>query len=318
MSDEGKVIKKKDIIAEMKRLSLEEEFMNKYDKNESNKDETVVAQEKTKLVLKISILLIIAFMGLIFLNSIFTSVPAGHVGIQDNFGSVAPNYLNAGFYFKEPWKAIISMSFQTQAYSSDASAASSDLQNVSTKITINYHLNKEQSVEVYTTNGRSYADKVIPQAVQESVKASTAKFTAEQLITNRESVKQLIESSISEKLVKYGIIVETIAITNFDFSESFNQAIEAKVTAEQRALEAKNKLEQIKIEKEQTITQAEAEAASTKLKADAEAYQLQVIQEQLDKSPDLIQYNAIQQWNGILPTVTGGAVPFINITEVSK
>lgn len=256
----------------------------------------------------------IAFIiAIVLFGGFWTSVPAGHIGIQDTFGNVSPNALDAGFYIKEPWRSIVPMSYQTQKIETDAAAASSDLQDVKTQIVINYHINKESAVTIYKNYGLGYADKIISQSIQESVKANTALFTAEELITRRETVKNGIQATLSKKLVEYSIILENVNITNFSFSDSFNQAIEAKVTAEQRALEAKNKLEQIKIEKEQTITQAEAEAASIRLKADAEAYQLQVIQEQLLKSPNLIQYNSVNKWDGVLPQVTGGVVPFIDI-----
>jgi len=128
-------------------------------------------------------------------------------------------------------------------------------------------------------------------------------------------LKTKIDEMLHARLLERGIVMETTNLVNFDFSEEFNKAIEAKVTAQQVALKAENDLNRIKIEKEQTITQAEAAAQSIKLKADAEAYSLQVIREQLEKNNVLIQYKSIEKWNGNLPVymMGGGAVPFIQI-----
>ena len=151
-------------------------------------------------------------------------------------------------------------------------------------------------------------------AVQEGVKAVVARFTAEELITKRPAVKAGITDILTERLQKRSIIVEEVSKTDFEFSQTFNDAIESKVKAEQEALQALNELERIKIEKEQTITRAEATAQAIKETADAEAYALQVVREQLEKNKELIDYLTIEKWDGVLPKYTGGgAVPFINI-----
>ena len=115
-------------------------------------------------------------------------------------------------------------------------------------------------------------------------------------------VKDDIEQAIQDKMRERGIIVETVYITNFDFSPDFNLAIEAKVKAEQMAQQAENDLIRIEVEARQKVTQAGAEAESIRL-----------IEEQLSKSPQYVEYLSVMKWNGVLPQVTGGAVPFVQL-----
>jgi regulator of protease activity HflC (stomatin/prohibitin superfamily) len=200
----------------------------------------------------------------------------------------------------------IKMDIKTQKYEADASAASKDLQVVSTKIAVNYRLSPESTPNLYQTVGLDYQNRIIQPAVQEVVKSATAKFTAEELITKRPEVKEEIEKLLKERLFGRNIIVEEISITNFDFSTSFNSAIEDKVTAEQNALAAKNKLEQIKYEAEQAVTAAKGQADSQALLA------VSVNQDTLEYQRLLNERAAIDKWNGQLPSITGGVTPFVN------
>jgi regulator of protease activity HflC (stomatin/prohibitin superfamily) len=199
------------------------------------------------------------------------------------------------------------MDVKTQKYEADLSAASKDLQTVSTKIAINYRLVPESVPVIYKTIGTNYRESVIYPLEQEANKAATAQFTAEELITKREQVREMMKINLQEKLTSRGIIIEEVSIVNFDFSKSFNEAIEAKVTAEQNALAAKNKLEQVKYEAEQRITQATAEAEAIKI-------QSQAIQQ--NGGTEYVQLQAIKQWNGVMPQVTGGVMPFIDVNTM--
>src|SRR3990167_3646323 len=143
---------------------------------------------------------------------------------------------------------------------------------------------------------------VIDPAIQESMKASTAKFTAEELITKREAVREEVKTLLVEKLRPHGIIIDEFNIIDFDFSSSFNAAIEDKVTAEQEALAAENRLEKVKFEAQQRIEEAKGKAEAINIEARA-----------ISTNPQIIELRAIEKWNGTLPQVTGGAVPFINI-----
>jgi len=252
--------------------------------------------------------IIVVVLVLIF--STFYIVQAGQRGVLLTLGKPSEIARGEGLGIKIPLiQSVVKMDVKTQKYEADLTAASKDLQDVGTRIAVNYHLTPERVPEIYRTIGLDYSEKVIYPLEQETNKGITAQYTAEELITRREDVRQKMKDSLTEKLQPRGIIVEEISIIDFKFSDSFTQAIEAKVTAEQNALAAKNKLEQIKYEAEQRITQATAEAEAIKIQA-------QAITSQGGK--DYVQLQAINKWNGILPQYTGGnAIPFINLNPQS-
>jgi regulator of protease activity HflC (stomatin/prohibitin superfamily) len=255
----------------------------------------------------IIVLIIFLFIGFTIFSTTYV-IHAGERGVLLTFGKAKTESIGEGLNFKIPYiQQIVKMDVKTQKYEADLTAASSDLQDVSTKIAINYKIIPEQAPVIYTTLGLSYRENVIYPLEQETNKAITSQYTAEQLITKREEVRGKMKIALAEKLRERNIIVEEISIIDFKFSPSFTQAIETKVTAEQNALTAKNKLEQIKFEAEQRVVSA---------KAEAEALSLQKAQ----VTPDLIKLRqievqklAIEKWNGILPQVTGNAIPFISL-----
>lgn len=259
---------------------------------------------KRKIFGGIYIGIIVLIVLIIVFGAIYT-IPAGYRGVLLTFGKPDMNAQGEGLHFKIPIvQSIVKMQVQTQKYEAELTASSSDLQDVKTKIAINYHISPDLAPEIYRDIGRDYSEKVIYPLEQEANKAATAKYTAEQLITQRESVREEMKTLLTERLQPRGIIVEEISIVNFAFSDVFTQAIEAKVTAEQNALAAKNKLAQIEYEAQQRIAQAEGEARAITIQA-------QAINAQGGK--DYVQLQAINKWNGALPTIMGGGVvPFIN------
>jgi regulator of protease activity HflC (stomatin/prohibitin superfamily) len=253
----------------------------------------------------------LSILGILLIVGIFESfytVSAGERGVILTFGKPNMQSQGEGLHFKVPIiQHVIIMDVKTQKYVVEkASAASKDLQTVTTDVTINYVLNPEEVPNIYTTIGKTYQDKVITPAVLEIVKAATAQYTAEELITKRPEVKEKIDTALRERLRQFGITVQAVSITNFDFSPSFNAAIEAKVTAEQNALAAKNKLEQVKYEAQQRIEQSQGEAKAIEIQASAIKSQ---------GGSEYVQLQAINRWNGMMPQVvtSGGALPFINI-----
>lgn len=251
----------------------------------------------------------IAFVVLLVLIfSSFGTVGAGERGVKTRFGSVV-GILNTGLYTKTPFvTSVYKVDVQTQKEQADATAASSDLQTVNTTVAVNYNLDVTKVADLYTKIGLDYKTKIIDPAIQEVVKSVTAKYTAEQLITKRQEVTDAIQTSLSARLATSDITVSGVSIVNFDFSKSFNDAIELKVTAEQNALAAKNKLDQIKFEAEQTVTTAQAQAEAIKIQA-------QAINSQ--GGADYVQLQAVKQWDGHLPTqmVPGSSVPFLNLSN---
>ena len=249
----------------------------------------------------IGIIAVVVLVAGLLLSSA-TVVRAGHTGVIVTLGAVEEQFLSEGFHFKIPFvQSVVQMNNQTKKVTADGAAASRDLQNVTYSVEVNYKVSNASSATLYRNVGLSYETTIIQPAIQESVKAVTANFTAEQLITRRAAVGDEIKETLQAKILPYGLAVEVFNIVNFDFSEEFNRAVEAKQTAQQNALKAQQDLERIEIEARQKVTQAQAEADSIKL-----------IQEMLKTSPEYIEYIKWTAWNGVLPQVmTSGNSDFI-------
>ena len=239
---------------------------------------------------------------LLLASSAFETIGPGQRGVVfSRFGGVKDLVLDEGLHFKIPFvEFIIPMDVRIQKAQTDSSASSKDLQVVSSTIAVNYHVDPERVNTVYQEIGIYFKERVIDPAVQESVKSATARFTAEELITRREEVKEVIKANLTERLAPFNILVDEFNIVDFTFSRSFNDAIEAKQTAEQQALKAERDLDRIKIEAEQLVATATAESQ-------AQAIQRKTI------SGEILQLRAIEKWDGHFPQVIGGAMPFIDV-----
>jgi len=223
------------------------------------------------------------------------------------FGKPDMEAKGEGLHFKLPLvQSVKRMDVKTLIYSQQVQSASTDLQVVGTKVALNYRLVPEQAPAMYKEVGMDYEATIILPVIHETVKSCTAMYKAEELITKREAVKAQIDSMLKSRLVDRHIVVETVSITDFDFSENFNAAIEAKVTAEQTALAAKNKLEQVKYEAEQTVAKAKAEAEAIRIQAEAITSQ---------GGKDYVQLKAVEQWDGKMPVYTGPVLPFLDVTQ---
>ena len=212
---------------------------------------------------------------------------------------------------------VVQLEVGTLKYQAEASAASNDLQQVQTVIALNYHLNPADVNKVYQQLGPDYADRVIAPTIQESVKASVAKYNAEELITKRAIVKDVIATTIRNSLSAKDIVVETIFITDFKFSEAFSTQVEDKVVAFQKYLTELNNLRGIQVVANQTVVQAQAQAKANIAKASGESQAIKIITSQLRQDPQYLQWQAINRWNGQLPYSLGGqgAVPFFQLPQ---
>lgn len=256
--------------------------------------------EVVGLVIGIALVLIACWLALTV-----RFVSAGYVGIPTMWGAVQGYTVQPGLHFVAPLAGgMVGIEVRTQVYENEAESASKDLQVVHTTVALNFQIVADQADDIYNTVGLDYCNRIIKPAIQESVKAATALFDAEELITHRPLVKDAIKDALYDRLLPYGIYVETISITNFEFSADFNEAIEAKVVALQKKLQAEYDLQRIEVEAQQKAAKAQGEADA-----------IRIIDEQLKKSPTYIDYLLADKWNGILPLATGGTVPFINIGE---
>ena len=277
-----------------------------------------MAKESMKSAMKKGPLRLALIIGAILVFLLFLSpwvkVGAGERGVVLNFGAVQKNVLGEGLHFRIPiMQEVIPIDVKVQKAVTDAASASADLQDVTSSVALNYHVVPDKANVVYQTLGIDFKNRIIDPAIQEVMKAVSARYTAEELITKRAAVSEAMRENLAERLLNYNIAVDAFSIVSFSFSKVFTEAIEAKQTAEQLALKSKRDLERIKIEAEQTVTAARAEAESLRLQKE-------------NISIDLIELRkveanlkAIDKWNGILPQVTGGgAVPFIGVGEIQK
>ena len=277
-------------------------------------------------------LIIVLVLVLVLLGGMTVVVNAGHVGVVRRLGAVQENALSEGFHWKMPFvDQVDQLDIRLNASNAQATAASRDLQIVSTEVTTQYSLNGAMAPQTYQRIGNlsKVAAALVEPGIQECVKAVTARFTAEELVTKREAVKveiqksleNFINSTLAEKDLQGAVNIANLAITDFNFSEEFNLAIEAKVKAEQESLQAIN-------EKKRRTTQAEAAASEVKLAAEAKAFSTEIQSkaradaiereaEALQNSPELIQLRAVERWDGALPRMNGGngVVPFINMGD---
>lgn len=265
---------------------------------------------------KIVGIVVAAVAAIIVAVSATAIVPAGSTGVIVTFGKVSENTYSEGFHLKVPFaQKLVVVSNKIQVYEADASAVSKDLQTVSSKIAVNFRVRNDSSASIYKNIGADYQQVILMPAVQESMKAVSAKYTAEELITERNQVGNEIKEQLESKVSDYGIQIEKFNIVNFDFSAEFNNAIEAKQVAEQNLLKTKTEQEeQIVIAeaeaKKKTIA-ADAEATAIKTKATAQAEANKELSESLNDS--LIKYKTIDKWDGVLPKVASSANPLVSL-----
>ncbi len=256
---------------------------------------------------RIAGLIVLVVVILVLVSGMFYTIPAGYVGVVTRFGAVSRT-VQPGFQTKIPLvENVITMDVRTQKDQVDAEAASSDLQQVTSTIAVNYNLDPMYAAAVYQNVGTDYQNILIAPAIQNIFKASTAQFTAEQLIDQREKVRAEAEDALKAQLGVYHVIVLNFNIVNFHFSDQFNQAIEAKQVAQQQVETAKQLLAKAQVDAQTTVAQAQGQADAQKALKDTGAL-----------SPEYLQYIAITKWNGVLPSVIGGASPFIDVSQFSN
>ena len=254
-------------------------------------------------------LIVAAILILIVALNSFTIVPAGHTGVVLTMGEVSKTSYDSGFHFKIPFvQKVEKMSNKIQVYETPASAVSKDLQTVNSSIAVNYRLSSAKTSSMYEEVGTDYRAVLIAPAVQECMKSATAKYTAEELITERQAVGDAVKSSLDARLNDYGVYIEKFNIVNFDFTDEFNNAIEAKQVAEQNLLKTETEQKQVKLiaqtEADKKIIAAKAEAEAILAQAQAQADANKLLEESL--SEKVIAYEQIQKWNGVMPKVTSG------------
>ncbi len=242
----------------------------------------------SKKIVTAVIFLALIVLGVITLFSAMRFVDTGKIGVVTQFGQVTGRELGEGFSWVAPWgfNNVTEYDIKVQKETSSTTAATKDLQDVTAEVVLNFRLNRGDVSRIHQTIGAEYKDKLISPALSETFKAASAKYNAGELITERAALKADVYKQLKERLEKHGIVVDDVSITNFKFSDSFSKAIEDKQVAQQNAERAKFNLEAAK-------TDAEAQAAQSET-----------------LSAEYLQKQAIDKWDGKLPTYMGGGAVF--------
>lgn len=260
-------------------------------------------------------LIALVVLGLIGSQSLVT-VDAGHVGVVKRFGAVQEGVLPPGLHFKLPVITTVEpIETRIKRVEADATASSKDLQIVTSKIVLNYKVDRDEADELYEQLGVEYPTRIVEPALQESIKATTAKYTAEQLITARTEVAQQMLTDIKQRLDSKFLLPTDLSIIDFQFSPEFNRAIEEKQVAQQAALRAGNELDRIRIEAEQAQAEAAGLAEAELERARAESEAQKMLRDTI--SPEVLQLRFIERWDGKLPVYSGGDLPALLVPPKS-
>lgn len=272
-------------------------------------------RRRGKSMKRIVILVIVLLLAAIFLFSSTCTISEGYIGVKYRFGKIVADDLQPGLNFKLPVvESVTRIDIREQIYESSTSAYTKDTQTVENlQFKLNYYYDRGELSNIIRNIGINNVESklVIPQLMS-IVKNEIGQFKAEELIQNRTVVQENIEDKIYESLKLNGIIVTSFALENVDFEDGFEEAVRAKVVAEQEALKMQNKTKETEELARQTVIEAQAKAESQRIEADAQAYNIQVIQDQLNASPQYLEYEKIQKWNGQFPQVMGENInPFV-------
>lgn len=286
--------------------------------------------------------LLIAFVlsVILFIISCIAVVPTGYTGILTTFGRVEDRTVSSGINFIAPWQEVVKMDNRIQKQEFESAAFSSDLQEASYAVTINYSIDQTAARDIYKTVGTDYYSTVMFGPIQDNIKTIFAKYTAESLIGNRDILSQKVTDSVAADMNRYGINVVSIAIRDIDFTDTFTNAVEAKQVAAQNKLKAETEQAQKTMEEEQTAKRAiiaanaEAEKAIIAANADLEVVKVQAeaalyagekeaeMNKRIGESlnGNVIDYYWIKQWNGQLPTTTlsGDADYMLNLGNLGE
>ncbi len=249
-------------------------------------------------------LILIAALPLTLSACGFEVVDTGHRGVKTTFGEVVSESLPEGFYTYNPLTStIVELDTRTQRWQDSTETYTKDVQQAKVGFVLNYGLDSSAAHIIYKEVGYDWADKLVPQVVYGSLKEVIGKWDAVDLISNRNKAQAEAMGAILSNLKIKHISVTSFEITDIAYSREFEVAVEAKVVAQQKAIEEKNRTEQIREQADQKLLSAKAEAESIKIRAQA-----------LESNPRLVEWEAVQKWDGKMPQyMLGGATPFISL-----
>jgi len=295
--------KKKSPRSKIQTLDITSEFDSKIPAiNSYIKERTSQIMEAKNLATPVMVtLLLIIFI--IICNPI-AIVGVGERGVKVTLGQVSPQSYTEGIHLITPFiSKIKNMDVKTQKTYIQTDLYTKDIQQAKISYVINYNLQPQNAHKMYREVGTNYVDNILMPVVEGTIKDVIGRWNAQDLVANREAATIDILGKLQKQLEPRYINVTGFQITDINYSGVFEKAIESKVTAEQEALKAKNRTVQIQEEAKQKIISAEAEAKSMAIRAHA-----------LTQNKALVEYEAVQKWDGKLPEyMMGNSIPFLNM-----
>lgn len=271
--------------------------------------------ETRRFTWKHTLAIIAAVLVIILIALSVKIIPTGHTGVLTTFGKVENQTLDSGINFVLPWQKVVKLDNRSQKVELKTDAFSSDIQQVQVIGSVNYSINQQTAHTLYRTVGKNYYDNVMLPRILENVKAVFARYTAENLVANRDLLSEEICTALQKDMEVYGINISSVAIEDIDFTDAFTDAVEAKQVAAQEKLTAETKQAQLTMEQEaqakREVIAAQAELEVTKIQAES-AYYAGEREAEMNKkiaesiTPELVRYYYIKQWNGTLPTTVLG------------
>ncbi len=261
-------------------------------------------------------LLIVGLIILIIGWGTFVIIPAGHRGVILFWGSVEKRIMGEGLNFKVPIaESVIKVDVKVQPHPfKQIDASSKEYQMVNMTGMMNFHIDPAYVNDLYQKVGLDFADKVIDPAFNDFVKEVVPTYPIGEILPKREEIRKRAMTKLGDNLSRYHIIVDDIYFANIRFSAGYEGAVEAKQVAQQQVETQKQVLAQREIEAQQKVATAKGEAESILVVAQGQAKANDALSRSI--SPILVQYKGIEKWNGILPQVSGGAVPFVDVTKM--
>jgi len=261
-------------------------------------------------------ILILLIIILIVVWGTFVIVPAGHRGVVLWWGSVEKRIMGEGLNFKVPFaERVIKVDVKVQPHPfKEIDASSKEYQMVKMTGMMNFHIDPSFVNDLYQKVGLDFADKVIDPAFNDFVKEVVPTYPIGEILPKREEIRKRAMTKLGDNLSRYHIIVDDIYFASIRFSPEYEGAIEAKQVAQQQVETQKQVLAQREIEAQQKVATAKGEAESILVVAQGQAKANDALSRSI--SPILVQYRSIERWNGILPQVSGGAIPFIDLSKM--
>ena len=270
---------------------------------------------KTKTITALVGAGVAAIAAILVVAASMTTVQEGEIGVKYRFGTIVEDDLGAGLHFCAPFvEDIKRVDIREQIYEMNTTAYTKDTQTVEgLQVKLNYRYDQSELSDLIRNVGIGNVESklVVPQ-LNSALKNAIGNYKAEELVQNRSSVQESVEEELRESLSEVGVVVTAFNIENIDFEDSFEEVIRQKVAAEQEALRVQNETVAKEEEAKQKVIAAEAEAESQRIEAEAEAYAIDLIQQQLNASPEYIRLQMVEKWDGHWPEVMGNEVnPFV-------